>query len=45
MTETTSTFPDPEMPTITDLGTEHSKTDAEMTSLEKTKNDEAIPQI
>ena len=31
MTETAATFPDPEMPTITDLGIESSKTDGEMT--------------
>ena len=34
-TETTATFPDPEMPTITDLGTDWPKTDAEMIYLEK----------
>ena len=30
MTETAATFPDPEMPTITDLGTNLPKTDADM---------------
>ena len=44
MTETAATFPDPEMPTITDLGTERPKTDGEMTYLEKKNIDEAIRQ-
>ena len=42
MTETAATLPDPNMPTITDLGTEHPKTDGEMTYLEKKNIDEAI---
>ena len=42
MNETAATFPDPEMPTITDLGTESPKTDGEMTYLEKRNIDEAI---
>ena len=29
--ETAATFPDPDMPNITDLGTERPKTDVEMT--------------
>ena len=33
MTETKATFPDPDMPTITDLGTKRPKTDGEMTYL------------
>ena len=35
ITETNATFPDPEMPNITDLGAERPKTDREMTYLEK----------
>ena len=35
MTETAANFPDPEIPTITELGTEHPKIDGEMTYLEK----------
>ena len=35
MNETVETFHDPEMPIITDLGTEHPKTYGEMTYLEK----------
>ena len=42
MTETTATFPDPKIPTITDSGTGHSKKDAEMTSLEKNNINEEI---
>ena len=42
MTETAATFPDPEIPTITDLGTELPKTDGEMTYLEKNNIDKAI---
>ena len=42
MSETAANFPDPEMPTITELGTERPKTDGEMTYLEKKKIDEAI---
>ena len=41
-TETAANFPNPEMPTITDLGTERPKTDGEMTYLEKKNIDEAI---
>ena len=44
MTETAANFPDPEMPTITELGTERPKTDGEMTYLEKKNIDEAIRQ-
>ena len=43
-TKTASTFPDPEMHTITDLGTERPKTDVEMTYLEKNNTNEAIHQ-
>ena len=42
MTEPMATFVDLEMPTITDLSTEHPKTDGEMTYLEKKNIDEAI---
>ena len=44
MTETADNFPDPEMPNITELGTECPKTDGEMTYLEKNNIDEAIRQ-
>ena len=44
MTETAATFPDPEMPTITDLGIKRPKTDREMTYLWKKDFDEAIRQ-
>ena len=44
ITETAANFPDPEMPTITELGTESPKTDGEMTYLEKKNIDEAIRQ-
>ena len=45
MNETAATFTDPDMPTITDLGTERPKTYGEMTYHEKKKNiDEAIRQ-
>ena len=44
MTETAATFPDPEMPTTTDLGTERPKTDGETTYLKKENTDEAIRQ-
>ena len=44
MTESAANFPDPEMPTITELGTERPKTDGEMTFLEKKNIDEAIRQ-
>ena len=37
MTETPTTLNNPEMPTIPDSGTEHPKTYAELTSLEKKK--------
>ena len=42
MTETAANFPDPDMPTITKLGTERPKIDGEMTYLEKKNIDEAI---
>ena len=38
MTETAATLTDPEMPTITGLGTEFPKTDGEMTYLERKKS-------
>ena len=44
MTETSANFPDLEMPTITELGTERSKTDGEMIYLDKKNIDEAIRQ-
>ena len=44
MTETATNFPDPEMPTITDLVIELPKTDGEMTCLEKNNINEAICQ-
>ena len=44
MTETAANFPNTEMPTITDLGTEIPKTDGEMIYLEKKNIDEAIHQ-
>ena len=44
MTETSANFPDPEMPTITELGTERQKKDGEMTYHEKKNIDEAIHQ-
>ena len=44
MTETAANFTNLEMPTITDLGTDRPKTDAEMTCLHKTNTDEAIHQ-
>ena len=44
MTETAANFPYPEMPTITQFGTERPKTDGEMTYLEKNNIDEAIRQ-
>ena len=44
MNETAANFPDPEMPTITELGTERHKTDGEMTYLDKNNIDEAIRQ-
>ena len=42
MTETAANFPNPEMPNITELGTELSKTDGEMTYLKKNNIDESI---
>ena len=42
MTETAANFPDPEMPTITELGIERPKIDGEMTYLEKKNTNEAI---
>ena len=44
MTETAANLPDPDMSTITELGTEHPRTDGEMTYLEKKNIDEAIRQ-
>ena len=44
MTETSDNLPDPEMPTITELGAERPKIDGEMTYLEKKNIDEAIRQ-
>ena len=44
MTETAANFPDPEMPTITELGTERPKIDGEMNYPEKNNIDEAIRQ-
>ena len=44
MTETTANFPNPDMPTITELGTKRPKTDVEMTYLENKNIDEAIRQ-
>ena len=44
MTETTANFPDPEMPTINELGTKRPRTDGEMTYIEKKSIDEAIHQ-
>ena len=44
VTETSATFPDPQIPTITDLGTECPKKDGETTYLEKNNIDEAIRQ-
>ena len=44
MAETAANFPEPEMPTITELGTERPKIDGEMTYLKKKNIDEAIRQ-
>ena len=44
MTETAANFPEPDMPTITELGTERPKTDGEMAYLKKKNIDEAIRQ-
>ena len=43
-TKTAANFPDPDMSTITDVGTKCSKTDGEMTYLGKKNIDEAIRQ-
>ena len=42
MTETASTFPDPDMPNITDFGTDRPKTDGDMTYLKNNNTNEAI---
>ena len=44
MTETAANFPNPDMPTITELGTERPKKDGEITYLEKKNINEAIRQ-
>ena len=44
MTETEANLPDPDMPTITDLGIKRPKKDGEMTYLEKNNINEAIHQ-
>ena len=44
MTETAANFLDPDMPTITELGTERLKTDGEMTYPQKKNIDETIRQ-
>ena len=44
MTETAANFPDPEMPTITELGTERPKTYWEMTYLKKKDINDALRQ-
>ena len=44
VTETAATFPNPEMPIITDLGTDRPKIDAYMTYLEKKNTNESIRQ-
>ena len=44
MTETAATLPNPDMPTITDLGTKRPKIEGEMTYLDKNNTDEAIHQ-
>ena len=44
MTETADTFHDPEMPTITDLGTKQPNIDGEMTYLKNNNINEAIRQ-
>ena len=44
MTEIAATLPNPEMPTITDLGTKRPKTDGDMNYLKEKKIDEAIRQ-
>ena len=42
ITETPSTFPEPDIPTIPDLVIEHPKTDAEINYIERKNIDEAI---
>ena len=42
MNETAATFPNPDMPTITYLGTERPKKDVEMIYLKKNNTDETI---
>ena len=44
MTETAANFPDPDMPTITELGTERPKIDGEMTYIENKNINETIRQ-
>ena len=44
MTETAANFPDQDMPTIPELGTDRPKTDGDMTHLKKKNIDEAIRQ-
>ena len=44
MTETVATFPDQDIPTITELGTDRPKTDGDMTHLKKKNIDESICQ-
>ena len=44
ITETTTTFPEPDITNITDLGTDLPKTDVEMTYLGKNNIDESIYQ-
>ena len=44
ITETVATFHNPEMPTITDFGTELPKTDSEINYLKKKNTNEAIRQ-
>ena len=44
MTDTAANFPEPEMPTITELGTERPEMDGEMTYLKKKNINEAIRQ-
>ena len=45
MTEISARFPDPEMPTITELGTKRPKIDGEMTYFEKMNTKQAIRKI
>ena len=44
ITENSANFPDPDMPTIIELGTERPKTDGEMTYLKKKNINEATHQ-